>query len=191
MVLSWFLLILTAGSLLCGILTGSGETLGTAMLEGASQAVELTLSLAGPLCLWSGLQYAMEESGISGIVAKLFSPLLRFLFPQSSKDMEACAAISQNLSANLLGLGNAATPMGIRAIGRMQSLSGGETATREMCRLVVLNTASLQLLPTTIAAARAGMGCAKPYAILPAVWLSSLLSIFVGLIAAKLMEPKT
>jgi len=160
----------------------------TAMLEGASNAITLGISLAGPISLWSSLQCAMERSGISDSLAKAFSPLLRRLFPQAAKDSIACGAISQNLSANLLGLGNAATPMGIRAIQRMQQLSGSDTASNEMCRLIVMNTASIQLIPTTVAAARASLGAMNPYSILPAVWLSSIFSVSVGLLAAKCME---
>ena len=95
--------------------------------------------------------------------------------------------MSGNLSANLLGLGNAATPLGIRAARRM-ALGAEGIASNELCRLVVLNTASVQLLPTTVAAVRAGCGAAAPFDILPAVWISSLLSVSVGLLAARLLE---
>lgn len=95
--------------------------------------------------------------------------------------------MSGNLSANLLGLGNAATPLGIRAARRM-ALGAEGTASNELCRLVVLNTASVQLLPTTVAAVRAGCGAAAPFDILPAVWISSLLSVSVGLLTARLLE---
>ena len=188
MVLSWVIFVLFAASIVSGMLLGTMNEVSTAMLDGASSAITLGLSLAGPISLWSALQCAMERSGISNSVAKAFSPLLRRLFPQSAADPIACGAISQNLSANLLGLGNAATPMGIRAIQRMQQLSGNDTASNEMCRLIVMNTASIQLIPTTVAAARASLGAPNPYAILPAVWLCSILSVTLGLTAAKCME---
>ncbi len=190
MVLSWLIFVLFAVSVVSGAVLGNLTEVSTAMLEGTSAAVELSLSLAGPICLWSGLQCAMERSGISNTVAQAFSPLLRRLFPKSAADPLACAAISQNMSANLLGLGNAATPMGIRAITRMRELSGSDTATNEMCRLIVMNTASIQLIPSTVAAARASLGAPEPYTILPAVWLSSILSVTVGLLAARCMEGK-
>ena len=114
--------------------------------------------------------------------------MLQRLFPRSAADPEVSAAVSQNLSANLLGLGNAATPMGIRAVTRMRTLSGSDRATDEMCRLIVMNTASVQLLPATVAALRASLGSPKPYAIVPAVWLCSALSVSAGLLAARLME---
>ena len=120
-------------------------------------------------------------------MAALFRPLMRRLLPQASRDAETMAAVSGNLSANLLGLGNAATPLGIRAARRM-ALGAEGRATDELCRLVVLNTASVQLLPTTVAAVRAGCGSAAPFDILPAVWVSSILSVSVGLLAARLLE---
>ena len=188
MVLSWVIFGLFTASILSGILMGTMNDVSTAMLEGASDAITVGISLAGPISLWSGLQCVMERSGITGSLSKAFSPLLRRLFPEAAKDPIACGAISQNLSANLLGLGNAATPMGIRAIQRMRQLNGSDTASNEMCRLIVMNTASIQLIPTTVAAARASLGAQNPYSILPAVWLSSILSVSAGLLAAKCME---
>ncbi len=188
MILSVLILLFFASSIIFGAITGNAAALNAAMLDGATNAVTLGISLAGPISLWSALQETMGQAGISDWVAKRFAPLLRFLYPDSVKDSVAAAAISQNLSANLLGLGNAATPMGIRAIQRMRERSGSDQATDEMCRMIVMNTASIQLIPTTVAAARASLGAAQPYCILPAVWLSSLLSVCVGLLAAKAME---
>lgn len=188
MVLSWMIFLFFSVSVISGAFLGTLGDVSTAMLDGAADAITLGLSLAGPISLWSALQCTMERSGISKTVAKAFSPLLRRLFPQSAADPIAASAISQNLSANLLGLGNAATPMGIRAVQRMRELSGSDIATDEMCRLIVMNTASIQLIPTTVAAARASLGSPEPYAILPAVWLSSIISVTVGLTAAICME---
>lgn len=188
MVLSWLIFLLFFISILSGTMQGCMDAVSTAMLDGASNAITLGLSLAGPISLWSAFQCTMERSGISNHVAAAFSPLLRRVFPESAKDPIASGAISQNLSANLLGLGNAATPMGIRAVKRMQQLSKSNAASNEMCRLIVMNTASIQLIPTTVAAARASLGAENPYSILPAVWLCSILSVTVGLLAAKCME---
>lgn len=169
-----------------GILNDSASAVGAAALTGARSGVEATLAIAGALCLWSGLGRVLEHSGLSERLTRLLAPLLRRLFPQSFRDPAAAAALSANFAANLLGLGNAATPMGVAAARRMQALSGSEYASDELCRLVVLNTASVQLLPATVAALRAGLGAAKPMQILPAVWLSSLLSVGAGLGAAAL-----
>lgn len=124
---------------------------------------------------------------LSGKLAALLRPALRRLLPRASRDPETLAAVSANVSANLLGLGNAATPLGIRAARRMARGTDG-TADDELCRLVVLNTASLQLLPTTVAGVRAACGCRTPFDILPAVWLSSAISVTAGLLAARLLQ---
>ena len=119
-------------------------------------------------------------------LSRLLRPVLRRLLPQAGRDEETLAALSANVSANLLGLGNAATPAGIQAAKRMAVGCGG-TASDELCRLVVLNTASVQLLPSTVAALRGGLGSAAPLDILPAVWLSSALSVTAGLACARVL----
>ena len=129
----------------------------------------------------------MNACGLSAGLARLFRPLLRRLLPKASRDPETLAAVSANVSANLLGLGNAATPLGIRAARRMARGCGG-IASDELCRLVVLNTASIQLIPATIASVRAAAGCETPFDILPAVWLASVLSVAAGLTAERLLS---
>lgn len=188
MVMSWIFTALLALSLLAAAARGMLPELTVALFRGAGTAVTLTLSLAGTLCLWSGVIRVMEAAGLSGGLSRLLRPLLRRLFPVAFRDPEAAACLSGNFTANLLGLGNAATPLGLRAVQRMQALSGGTRATDEMCRLIVLNTASVQLLPATVAAVRAALGAPSPFDILPAVWLTSLCSVSAGLLAARLME---
>ena len=129
----------------------------------------------------------MNACGISAGLARLFRPILRRLLPDACRDEEALAAVSANVSANLLGLGNAATPLGIRAARRMARGCGG-VASNELCLLVVLNTASIQLLPATIASVRAAAGCQTPFDILPAVWMASAMSVTAGLLAAWLLS---
>lgn len=169
-----------------GALTGQLGALGNAALEGAAAAVELCVSMAGVMALWTGVMEVMEQCGLSAALARLFRPLLRRLLPRASRDPETLAAISANLSADLLGLGNAATPLGLRAARRMACGCGG-VASDELCLLVVLNSASIQLLPTTVAGVRSALGCTDPFDILPAVWLASALSVLAGLAAAKLL----
>ena len=170
-------------SLVFGLLSGNLDAVAGAALEGARSAVELSLAMAGVLCLWSGVMEIMNACGLSAGLAGLFRPLLRRLLPDASRDPETLAAVSANVSANLLGLGNAATPLGIRAARRMARGCGG-VASDELCRLVVLNTASIQLIPATIASVRAAAGCETPFDILPAVWMASALSVTAGLLAA-------
>ena len=179
--------VMVAASVVCGITGGNMAEVSAAALEGAKAAVELCISLAGVLCLWSGFMELLKQCGLEKELAALFRPLLRRLLPGASRDPETMAAVSGNLSANLLGLGNAATPLGIRA-ARHMALGAQGRASNELCRLVVLNTASVQLLPTTVAAVRSGCGAAAPFDILPAVWISSVLSVSVGLLAARLLE---
>ena len=126
--------------------------------------------------------------GLQRRLAALLSPLLGRIYPTAARDPETMESLCGNATANLLGLGNAATPLGIAAVRRMQALSGGRAATDEACRLIVMNTASIQLLPTTVAALRAGLGSASPFAILPAVWATSLLSVSAGLLAARVLQ---
>jgi len=173
-------------SLVYGAVSGRLSAVTAAALEGAAAAVELVLVMAGALCLWSGVLELMRRSGMAAGLSRLLRPVLRRLLPQAGRDEETLAALSANVSANLLGLGNAATPAGIQAAKRMAVGCGG-TASDELCRLVVLNTASVQLLPSTVAALRGGLGSAAPLDILPAVWMSSALSVTAGLACARVL----
>lgn len=184
MVLSFFWTGMLAFSLMASLFCGTADALATAALEGAKSGVTLMLSMAGALCLWSGLLKVMEQSGITSLLAKFFRPLLGRLFPKTATDERAMGYLCGNFTANLLGLGNAATPMGIKAVERMGEISHSAHATDEMIRLVVLNTASVQLIPSTVCALRASLGAAAPFRILPAVWLTSILSVSAGLFAA-------
>ena len=172
-------------SILCGLATGRGPEVAAAAVEGTSAAVQLALSIAGMLCLWTGVMEVMRQSGLAGQLSRLLAPLLRRLFPQAAGDRRTMDAISANVSANLLGLGNAATPLGLEAARGLARSSPG-TASDGLCMLVVCNTASIQLIPTTVASVRAAQGCAAPFDILPAVWLASALSVGVGITACKI-----
>ncbi len=187
MALTWIWTGMVLLSVLFGIGNGSLAAVGQAALEGASSALELALGMAGAVCLWSAVMELMRRCGLADALARIFRPLLRRLLPRASRDQETLSAVSANVSANLLGLGNAATPLGIQAAQRMAIGCNG-TASDELCRLVVLNTASIQLLPTTVSGIRAACGSAAPMDILPAVWLTSLLSVTAGLTAARLLQ---
>ena len=175
-------------SLFFGVLTGSVSAVSAGAMEGAGAAITLALKIAGPICLWCGVGELMGRSGLRDILGKLLSPLLGRLYPKLKTDRDGFSALSANVTANLLGLGNAATPMGIAACKAMGDGSG--RATNEQCRLIVMNTASIQLLPTTVAAIRAGLGCENPMDILPAVLLTSLCSVSAGLLACFLLEKR-
>ena len=173
-------------SILCGLATGRGELVAAAAVEGAQAAVELCVSIAGMLCLWTGVMEVMRRSGLAEGLSRLLRPVLSLLFPQVSGDRGVMDSISANVSANLLGLGNAATPLGMEAARLMSRRSPG-VASDGLCMLVVCNTASIQLIPTTVAGVRAAAGCATPFDILPSVWLASALSVSVGITAAWLL----
>ena len=187
MAMTWAWTGMVVCSLIFGTVSGNLGAVANAALEGADSAIQLSLSMAGILCLWSGVMEVMNACGLSNRLARLFQPLLRRLFPLASRDRSTLAALSANLSANLLGLGNAATPLGIQAACKMARGCGG-IASNELCLLVVLNTASVQLLPTTVASLRAAAGCNTPFDILPAVWFASILSVTVGLATARLLS---
>lgn len=185
MTMAWIWTGMAVLSILCGLATGRGELVAAAAVEGAQAAVELCVSIAGMLCLWTGVMEIMRRSGLAEGLSRLLRPVLSALFPQVSGDRGVMDSISANVSANLLGLGNAATPLGIEAVRRMERKSPG-TASDAMCMLVVCNTASIQLIPTTVASVRAAAGSSAPFDILPAVWLASALSVGVGISACKL-----
>lgn len=189
MLMTRVLCVLFAVALICGIVTGRIAEVSQASITGAKDAVSLLLAIGGTICLWSGLMEVMRESGLADKVARMLRPLILLLYKKYGKDPEAQEALSQNMAANLLGLGSAATPAGLRAAKRLYALSRefGEPPDAATL-LIVFNTASLQLLPTTIAAVRAECGAQSPYDILPAVWLSSAGSVITAVVAAKLLE---
>lgn len=182
-----FLVLFLATSVIFSLLEGTSQLLSSALFEGAKSGVSLAITLAGPMCLWCGLSHIMNCTGFTQKLAFFLSPILKRLFPHAWSDKDAREALCGNLCANLLGLGSAATPLGIRAACRMANNSNG-FATNELCKLIVMNTASIQLIPATVAALRAGLGCETPFDILPAVWITSALSVAAGLFSAKVLS---
>ena len=178
MAMTWIWTGMVVLSLVFGLFTGNLDAVADAAMDGAASAVELSVSMAGILCLWSGVMEIMNVCGLSAGLARAFRPILRRLMPQASRDEKTLAALSANVSANLLGLGNAATPLGIQAARRMARGCSG-TASDELCLLVVL--------PATIASVRSASGAQSPFDILPAVWLASALSVVVGVLTAKFL----
>ena len=184
MALTWIWVGMVCISLIFGAATGQSAAVGAAAAQGVQQAITFCLTVGGMICLWSGVMEVMRRSGIAAGLSKLLQPVLRRLFPHASRDAQTLDALSMNVSANLLGLGNAATPAGVRAVQAMAREIRGDAASDELC-LLVLNTASIQLLPVTIAAVRETAGAAVPFDILPAVWVTSLCSVTVGLLTGK------
>lgn len=176
---------LMGAAVLCGFALGREAEVAASALEGAQSGVTLCISMAGMICLWSGVMEVMRRSGLAERVSQLLRPLLRRLYPRVEGETMDC--IAANVSANLLGLGNAATPLGLAAARGLGRECNG-VANDALCTLVVCNTASIQLIPTTVAAVRSGLGSGNPFDILPAVWLASTLSVTVGLTACGLFR---
>lgn len=173
-------------SIFSALLTGQGALLTPAALTGAQEGVTLAIAIGGSLCLWSGVGKLMEKCGVTAMLSKLLRPFLSLVFPDSRTDPVLAGCLSANITANFLGLGNAATPMGIRAAQRLTP-PDSSIAEDQLCRLIVLNTASIQFLPTNVATVRSALGAGAPFDILGAVWVTSFLSAGLGLAAAYLL----
>lgn len=182
----WPLMI--AFSFFCAIATGNMNALSSAVISGGTDAITLVFKLAGIICLWNGLTAIAEKSGLTGKLCKLLSPLLNLLFPKL-KDKKAKEAISMNITANLLGLGNAATPLGLEAMNRLQSANPDpEKATDDMVRFVVINSAAIHLVPTTVALLRNEYGSASPMEILMPALVTSVIALSIGILMTKLLK---
>ena len=180
---AWTGMILIAA--IYGLAAGNAAAVGAAAAEGAAAAVTLGARMLGAVMFWSGVMEVMARAGFTAALSKRLRPLLYRLFPSSRTDPALAEALSLNVSANLLGLGNAATPAGVTAAVRLWHHGTGDRASDELCRLAVMNTASIQLLPTTVAALRSSLGAADAFDILPAVWVTSLISVTAGLLAER------
>ena len=191
--LNWLWAVLMAVSLIGGAVTGNLEAVNRSLLGGGNAAVTLAVTLTGSLCFWSGLLRVADRAGLTVWLSRLFAPFLRVLFPGLPTEGTAARAILMNMSANFLGLGNAATPFGLKAMQALQdesTLSGkkdNQTASGHMITFVVLNTASIQLIPTTVAALRLKHGSADPMMILPAVWITSIGAAAAAVFVARIL----
>ena len=171
---------------------GSGEELLIAVLDGASGAVTLTLSLCGMMCLWCGIMRVFEGAGLIEKLSRLLSPLLKRCFPSAYKSGVGIGEISANISANLIGIGNAATPLALAAMSKLQSINPDKsTASADMITLTVLNTASFNLIPSTILALRRSAGSAEPHAVILPIWIVSLSCCALALILTGALRKAT
>lgn len=183
----WFILILL--SVVFGICNGKINDVSQAAFNGAANAVGLFITLLGCMCLWNGIMKIADAGGLTKALAKFLSPITKKLFPDVKPCSEGMKAICMNIAANFLGLGNAATPFGLKAMTEMsKNAIDKKTATDSMATFIVINTASIQLIPTTIAVIRLKYGSASPFDILPCVWISSVATLLCGIFFAKLME---
>lgn len=176
-------------SLVCGIFTGRLDAVSAAVSTGASEAISLAVSITGLMCFWSGMMELIQASGLAKKLANLLMPILRPLFGEASKDTNAMEAVSANVTANLLGLSNAATPLGLRAVDRLYEVCGRKGSPDPVLTLIILNTASIQIIPSTVAAVRAAAGASTPFDIMPAVWGASIASVIVVLLCGRCLRP--
>lgn len=184
------LIIVPVVSLIFAAINGKMGDTSSAILAKSGEAVELVVSLCGIICFWSGMMRVAERAGLTEKLAKLLSPIVGLLFKGIKGGGKAAGLITMNLAANVLGLGNASTPLGIaamRAIAEESADFDGSAATDDMILLAVLNTSSLQIIPATAAALRVSNGSQKPFDILPCVWMVSIYSVVVATVSAKLM----
>ena len=165
---------------------GKTGEVSSAALSGASEAVSVVIKLAGGLVFWSGMMNIIKKAGISDKIAGLLSPFIRLIFPKLDRKSRAAECVSLNISANMLGLGNAATPLGIEAMRELNKLNPHtDRPSNDMVSFAVINSASIQILPTTVAILRAAHGSINPMDILPAVLLTSIISLALGLLVCK------
>lgn len=175
-------------SVIIGFIRGDVSAVSNGIISSCGDAVALAVTLCGIICLWSGIMRVAQTSGLTEVIAKVLSPLLSKLFKGINRKGKAMQYIVLNITANLLGLGNASTPFGIAAMKELEKEEGSEeTATDNMILFTVLNTASLQLIPTTAAALRLQHGSSAPMEILPAVWAVSVVNVILTVTMAKLL----
>ena len=176
-------------SLVCGAASGRLADVTAAVGTGASEAVTLAIGIAGVMAFWSGVMELLRASGLAEKLAWLLQPVLRPLFGSAAADRQAMEAVSANVTANLLGLSNAATPLGLRAADRLYALAGRRGAPDPVLTLLTLNATSIQLIPSTVAAVRTACGAQAPFDIMLTVWGASAASVAAVLLCGRLLRP--
>ena len=173
-------------SYIYAIISGNVQNINNAIFEYTKSAVDLTIALLGTMCLWNGLMEIVQNTNLINRISKLINPFINLLFPESKRDNKIRKEISMNVVANLLGLGNAATPLGIKAMKSMQEKNIDKTRlSDDMATFILLNTASIQIIPTTVISIRALLGSNSPTKIIFAVWISTICAAFVGIFVCK------
>lgn len=169
-------------------LSGEWSALSAAVGDGAQKAVETALALIGGMCFWSGLMRIAERAGVIAVLSRWLRPVIVRLFPEYGNDRHVAEKITLNIAANLFGMGNAATPAGLQAMDAMQEKRGGAFPTNGMIRFVVMNTAALQIIPSSVVMLRSTYGSLNPYDIMPHIWFVSFGSLLVSLLMCRVLE---
>ena len=169
------------------IFSGNVDKLNESIFSSTSESVNLCISLLGTICLWNGIMQIANKTSIIDRLTNLLKPAMNFLFPELKQEKEIQKEISLNVIANILGLGNAATPLGLKAMKSMQKKNPKkDTLTNSMITFIVLNTASLQIIPTTVIAIRSSMNSKNPKSIVFTVWIATICAAIAGITATKL-----
>lgn len=175
-------------SIIASFFTGTVNETMNEGLNSAKKSIEILLSFAGIMCMWSGFLEVAKEGGALDLLTKMINPILNLLFPKLKNQKEAKKQISANISANLLGVGNAATPAGINAMCELDKINKNPLyASEEMCIFTVINSASIQLVPTTIIAIRSGLLSKNPMSVILPIWISSAVSLVLAVLLMKLI----
>ena len=175
-------------SIIYAIFSGNLESLNKSIFESTESAVSLTLTLIGMTCLWSGIMEIASKTDIIKYLTKILKPVVKVLFPDINQKSKSYDNIIMNIVANILGLGNAATPLGLKAMNELQKENEDkETLNDSMMMLIVLNTASLQIIPTTVISIRNSLGSKNPTQIIFPVWLSTICAAIVGIVCCKII----
>ena len=183
----WFLLIFLGG--IVGLINGNGEVISKSIVNSCGNTVTFMIELAGIMCFWCGVMKIAEKSGLTEKLSKILKPVLKLIFKDAAKDEKALGAIVMNLTANMMGLSNAATPFGIRAMEEMDRLNPNKgTTTNDMSLFLVLNAACIQLVPTTIISIRAACNSVNPGIIIVPAIISTTVAAIVGVCSCKLLE---
>ncbi|MBQ6625477.1 MAG: spore maturation protein A, partial [Clostridia bacterium] len=175
-------------SFVSAIFNGGMQSLSDAVISGGQSAIDLCISLTGMMCLWGGIMNVAQQSGFTVLISRILSPVFRVLFKNVKKNSDTAQAVSMNVTANLLGLGNAATPLGLEAIKRMQKDNFNKNvATNDMAIFVVMNSSAMRIIPTTVAMMRSKYNSLSPMEIMPATWVCTAMSLTVGICVSKIL----
>ena len=178
-------------SVVYALVFGNIENVGNGIFDSANSDVQLTLTFFGTICLWNGIMEIAKKTSLTNSLSKALSPFINFLFPELKNNKQAQDEISMNMVANLLGLGNAATPLGLKAMKTLQQDNPKkDTLTNSMAMFIVINTASLQLIPTNVIAIRSSLGSSSPSGIIIQVWFATIIAGIVGITSAKFLMKK-
>lgn len=175
-------------SFVFAIISGNIENLNSSIFESIDSVISLSMTLVGTMCLWCGIMEVVKNTSIMSKLTKLLKPVILWLFPDAKYNKDALDNISINVVSNILGLGNAATPAGIKALESLKESSNDKLSLSDsMMMLIVLNTTSIELIPTTVIAIRQSLNSQNPASIIIPIWISTIIGTIVGILSTKFL----